>query len=217
VFGADGLLYVTAELANAVEIVDTQKRSVVGEIPTGKPQTHMLAMSPDGRRGYTSNVDSGTVSVLDIRSRKLITIIPVTRRIQRIAISKDGRWVFTSDWDTPRVAVIDTQTNTVSRWVEVGEIPFATRPTPDGQWLLVAESKSNKGRLDVIDLKTMKAVRAFDLDGQPFGIFVHNDFAYLSCLLTGKVEILNLRTWKMENPIVMTTGVDGMAWLDKVQ
>src|SRR5580704_7124903 len=79
VFGPDGLLYVTAELANAVEIVDTHKRAVVGEIPTGKPQSHMLALSPDGRRGYTSNVDSGTVSVLDIPSRKLLTVIPVAK------------------------------------------------------------------------------------------------------------------------------------------
>jgi YVTN family beta-propeller protein len=94
VFGPDGLLYVTAELANAVEIVDTYKRAVVGEIPTGKPQSHMLALSPDGRRGYTSNVDSGTVSVLDIPSRKLLTVIPVAKRVQRIAVSNDGRWVF---------------------------------------------------------------------------------------------------------------------------
>jgi hypothetical protein len=42
VFAADGLLYVTAELANAIEIVDTAKSAVVGQISTGKPQSHML-------------------------------------------------------------------------------------------------------------------------------------------------------------------------------
>jgi YVTN family beta-propeller protein len=214
VFGPDGLLYVTAELANAVEIVDTHKRAVVGEIPTGKPQSHMLALSPDGRRGYTSNVDSGTVSVLDIPSRKLLTVIPVAKRVQRIAVSNDGRWVFTSDWDATRVAVIDARTNTVSRWVDVGGIPFATRPTPDGRWLLVAESKDGKGRVDVIDLKAMKAVRSYDLDGQPFGFFIHNSLAYMTCIVTGRIEILNLQTWNMESPIDLTAGVDGMAWLD---
>ncbi len=212
VFGPDGLLYVTAELANAVEIIDTQKRTVVGEIPTGKPQSHMLALAPDGRRGYTSNVDSGTVSVLDIPSRKLLTIIPVTRRIQRIAVSNDGRWVFTSDWDAPRVAVIDTRTNTVSRWVRVDGIPFATRPTPDGRWLLVAESKGDHGRVDVIDLKEMQTVRSYDLAGQPFGFFIHDNLAYMSCIVTGRIEILNLQTWTMESPINLTAGVDGMAW-----
>jgi DNA-binding beta-propeller fold protein YncE len=34
-FGPDGLLYVSAELANAIYILDTNTRSRVGEIPTG--------------------------------------------------------------------------------------------------------------------------------------------------------------------------------------
>lgn len=96
----------------------------------------------------------------------------------------------------------------------MGGIPFATRPTPDGRWLLVAESKDGKGRVDVIDLKAMKAVRSYDLDGQPFGFFIHNSLAYMTCIVTGRIEILNLQTWNMESPIDLTAGVDGMAWLD---
>jgi len=203
---------VTAELINAVEIVDAAARTVVGEIPTGKPQSHRVVLSPEGHRGYTSNVDSGTVSVLDIASRKLVSVVPVTKRIQRIAISKDGRWVFTSDWDAPRVAVIDTRTNAVSRWIDVGGIPFATRPTPDGKWLLVAESDRAKGRVDVIDLAAIRLVHSYDLDGQPFGFFIHADRAYMTCIVTGRIETLNLNTWAMELPINLTPGVDGMAW-----
>ena len=214
VFGPDGLLYVTAELANSIEIVNTNKRAVVGTIPTGEPQSHMLVLSPDGRRGYTSNVDSGTVSVLDIPNRKLLTIVPVTKRIQRIAVSPDGRWVFTSDWDAPRVAVIDTTTNTLSRWIPVGGIPFAARPTPDGKYLLVVESKADKGHLDVIDLKTNQSIHAWDLDGQPFGIFIHEHTAYMTCIVTGRVEILDLNSWTLQPPIDLTPGVDGVAWLD---
>jgi DNA-binding beta-propeller fold protein YncE len=41
-FGPDGLLYASAELANAVYIADTKSRSVAGEIPTGASHTHML-------------------------------------------------------------------------------------------------------------------------------------------------------------------------------
>ncbi len=116
VFGPDGLLYVTGELANAIEIVDVHKRAIVGEVPTGAKESHLLALSKDGKRGYTANVDAGSVSVLDIPGRKTIAVIPLTKRVQRIAVSNDGRWVFTSDWDQPRVAVIDTQTNALSRW-----------------------------------------------------------------------------------------------------
>src|SRR5229473_6339568 len=44
-WGPDGLLYVTAELANAVDVVDPTTRKVVAEIPTGEPQSHMLVLS----------------------------------------------------------------------------------------------------------------------------------------------------------------------------
>ena len=66
----DGLLYVTTELDHAVTIVDPKTLKVVGSIPTGQPESHMLAISHDGRRGYTANVGPGTVSVLDMQARK---------------------------------------------------------------------------------------------------------------------------------------------------
>src|SRR6266481_4115259 len=78
-FGPDGLLYVTAELANAVDVIDPSTRKVLAEIPTGEPQSHMLVLSRDGRRGYTANVSAGSVSVLDLVKRNLITTIPVAK------------------------------------------------------------------------------------------------------------------------------------------
>src|SRR5260370_39404792 len=49
--GPDGLLYVTAELANAVDVIDPSTRKVLAEIPTGEPPSPMLVLSSDGRRG----------------------------------------------------------------------------------------------------------------------------------------------------------------------
>src|SRR5438128_254428 len=39
-FGPDRLLYVTAELGNAVEVIDPASRKVLAEIATGAPQSH---------------------------------------------------------------------------------------------------------------------------------------------------------------------------------
>src|SRR3984893_5890731 len=55
-FGPDGLFYVTAELSRVSDAVNTSTRKVIAEIPTGEPQSHMLVLSRDGRRGYTANV-----------------------------------------------------------------------------------------------------------------------------------------------------------------
>ena len=128
-FGPDGLLYVSGELAHAILIIDVHRRAVIGEIPTGAKESHMFCFSPDGRRIYTANVGDGSVSVLDVKARQVITVIPLTKRVQRISVSRDGRWVFTSDWDQPRVAVIDTRSNLLSRWLPTAGMPYVTLPT----------------------------------------------------------------------------------------
>ena len=74
-----GLLYITTELAQSISIVDPKTLKIVGTVPTGQPESHMLALSHDGKRGYTANVGPGTVSVLDMQARKTLLSRPVRR------------------------------------------------------------------------------------------------------------------------------------------
>src|ERR1700720_2389955 len=143
-FGPDGLLYVSAELANALDIIDPAARKIIAEVPTGQPESHMFVLSRDGRRAYTANVHAGTVSVVDIANRKLITTIPVAKQVQRISISPDGAYVFTHDQDAPRIAVIDTATNKILNWIDIPDYAYASQPTPDGRFLIAVLPRANK-------------------------------------------------------------------------
>ena len=224
-FGPDGLLYVTAEVGNTVKIVDPAAQKVTGEIPTGEPQSHMLVISPDGHRGYTANVGAGNISVLDIPARRLITVIPVAKIIQRISMSPDGTHLFTHDQDAPRLAVIDlpdrkgTQgteapaSYKVSRWIDLPGVAYASTPTPDGKYLLVASMA--KHLLLAIDMTTLKIAKSFDLPDSPSEILVTPDgaIAFVSCVSAGKIAVLDLRAWQLRDPIVLTAGVDGLAWV----
>ncbi len=211
-FGPDGLLYVTAELANAVAVIDPSTRKVLAEIPTGAPQSHMLVLSRDGHRGYTANVSAGSVSVLDLVKRNLITAIPVAKSVQRISISADGLRIFTHDQDTPRIAVIETATNKVTNWIELPNVAYASAATPDGRWLLAVSPGANQ--LHVVDLQTLKVVRSLELPEKPSEILIRpgGEIAYVSGTGAGKIAVLDLRSWKMEPPIELTPGVDGLAW-----
>ena len=144
----------TTELDRAITLIDPKTLKIVGSIPTGQPESHMLALSHDGRRGYTANVGPGTVSVLDIPARKTIAVIPISGNTQRISISNDDRWVFTADQTKPRLAVIDTASNQVKTWIPLDGFGYGSAPTPDGRWLIIAIPDKNK--VDVIDLKTMQ-------------------------------------------------------------
>src|SRR5580693_1380246 len=134
----DGMLYVTTELKQSITVIDPRTLKIVGEIPTGQPESHMLAISPDGARGYTANVGPGTVSVLDIANRKTLNIIKVTGHVQRISVSVDGKWVFTSDTEKPRLAVISTASNNVERWIDLPDTGYGSAVTPNGALLIIA-------------------------------------------------------------------------------
>ena len=211
-WGPDGMLYVTAELGNAVDVIDPSTRKIVAEIPTGQKESHMLVISPDGRRAYTANVGAGSISVLDVAKRSLIATIPVAKMVQRISISPDGKRVFTHDQDAPRIAVIDTTTNKMANWIEVPSSVYASEPTPDGRWLVTLDRNSHAY---VIDLESMKVAQILKISGGASEILIRpgGDVAYLSGTGAGKIDVLDLHTWELQKPIELTPGADGMSWL----
>jgi len=208
----DGLLYVTTELDNSVTVIDPKALKVIGKIPTDQGESHMLAITRDGRRGYTANVGPGTVSVLDLQARKVVAVIPVSPTTQRIALSVDDRWVFTADQTKPQLAVIDTALNKLARWIELPGTGYGTAPTPDGRWLLVA--LIGKNQMGVIDLQTMKLARTLEVPRAPQEIVVQPDGAagYVSCDASGQIAVIDLKNWKVEKLINAGHGADGLAW-----
>lgn len=207
-----GLLYVTTELDKRIAIIDPKTRTVIGSVPTDAEQSHMLVLSHDGRLGYTANVAPGSVSVLDMRARKTISVIPVARGVQRIAISADDRLVFTSDNTLPRIAVIDTATQSVRQWIALPGLGYGAATTKDGHWLLVALPKLNQEA--VIDLSTMKVVRTIPVGKAPQATLIRPDgrVAYVSCAADGTVSVIDLASWTVTRTISTARGADGMAW-----
>lgn len=212
-FGPDGMLYVTAELDNAIDVIDPHQAKLVGSIDTQKPESHMLVITKDAKRGYTANVGSGTVSVLDIVARKPLAVIPVAENVQRISLSTDDRWVFTSDQKQPRLAVIDTSSNKVVNWVPLPSTGYGTAPTPDGKWLLVGMPSANQ--VAVINLSTEKVDRTISVGVHPVQILVRADqpIAYVSSMGDGKVAVLDLKEWRVSKMLDIAPGADGLGWV----
>jgi DNA-binding beta-propeller fold protein YncE len=213
VFGPrDGLLYVTTELLNAVSIIDPVSLKIVGSVPTGRAESHMLAISSDGLRGYTANVGSGTVSVLDLVGRKLVTVIHVAPAVQRISLSIDGKWAFTADQTALRLAVIDTATNEVARSVPLPGLGFGTAATPDGRWLLAAIPANSE--MALIDLGLMKVVKTIAVPKAPQEILVSHDgtTAFVSCDQSKQVAVIDLSTRTVSKLINVGALDDGLAW-----
>jgi VCBS repeat-containing protein len=212
VFGPDGMLYVTTELDRSVTVIDPKTFRIVGSIPTGQEQSHMLALSRDGLRGYTANVGPGTVSVLDIKARKTLAVIHVSSEVQRISVSPDGQWVFTADQTQPRLAAISTATNSVKTWVPLSGTGYGSAVTPGGRFLLIAVPDANK--VDVVDLSTMTRVRSISVASSPQEVLIQPDgkSAYVSCTGSSEVDAIDLRAWAVTRQIATGKGTDGLGW-----
>ena len=105
----------------------------------------------------------------------------------------------------------------VVRSISLPRIPFSSAITKDGHWLPV---NSESGKLFVVDVACGTLTKTFDTPDVPvlptpgeFALAPDGIHAYVSCPQGGTIEILNLKDWKLEEPIRLTKGVDGMAWV----
>jgi YVTN family beta-propeller protein len=211
----NGLLYVTTELDQTISVIDPHSLKIIGTIPTGQPESHMLAISHDGKRGYTANVGPGTVSVLDMESRKTLKVIPISGETQRISVSADDSMAFTSDQTKPQLAVIDTSTDKVKTWVHLPAPGYGTAATKDGRWLVVAVPTANE--VAVVDLKTMEVAHTVDVPSAPQEVLIapSGDLAYVSCDRSHKVAAIKTSDWTVANLIDAGKGTDGLAWASR--
>jgi YVTN family beta-propeller protein len=162
---ADGRLVATTERSRTVTIVDTRRGDVVSAIPTGQEGTHMVAVSPDGRRAYTANIGSGTVSVLDLAAGAKLRDIEVGGRPEAIALAPDARTVWVGDLEGARVQAFDTGSFKRLAEVKTGAVPIRIAVTPDGQWVIA--SNAGAGTLSVIDAGSRRLAREIAVSGSP--------------------------------------------------
>jgi len=208
----DGLLYVSTELNRSISVIDPSTLKIVGSIPTGQDQSHMFAITRDGRRAYTANVGPGTVSVLDVEGRRTIAIIPVSPQVQRISLSVDDSMFFTSDVTKPQLAVIDTHTNKVKNWVPLPGLGYGSATTRDGKWLILALPLVHQ--VAAVDLAAMRVAHTIDVPARPQEVLIAPDgrTVYVSCDESGKVAAISLTEWKVKSLIDAGKGADGLAW-----
>ena len=208
----DHLLYVTTELDHSITVVDPHTFAVLGSIPTGQPESHMLTIAPDGLHGYTANVSTGTISVLDLKARKVLAIIPVAQGVQRIALSPDGSLLFTADVHKPELDVVHIASRTVKARVALPSPGYGTVATADGRFLVVAMPEADQ--LAILDLASMKVTKTIPVPAGPQEALLRPDgrVIYVSCMHSRKIVAIDTRTFTVTDTMSAGDGVDGLAW-----
>lgn len=105
---------------------------------------------------YIGLFKDNVVAVLDTRTNRVSSTIPIPAGPHGLVITPDGKKVYVSSDGASTVSVIDTMSDTVLGHIEVGPNPHGLAMSPDGQRLLVAAFGANA--LLLIDTASDKEV-----------------------------------------------------------
>jgi DNA-binding beta-propeller fold protein YncE len=119
---ANGKVWFSAEGSKAVGSYDPSTQKLDWSMGTGQDRTHMIYVTDDGKKIYTTNINSGTVSILvdtliqpgasapaNAKPREdwMQTIVPVSRGSEGFDVSPDGAELWTASAEDGTISVID--------------------------------------------------------------------------------------------------------------
>lgn len=240
--GPHGLDYVagktwfTAEAAKAIGSYDPRKGKVDWILGTGQDRTHMIWVAADEKQIVTTNVSSGTVSIIDRIPPHAPgapassmhnppprpappggdweqTVVKVGNGSEGFDLSPDHKEIWVANAQDGTISVINFASKTVTETISAN-VPGANRLkfTPDGSRVLV--SSLANGDLTLFDFATHKEIKRLKLGHGTAGILVqpNGERAFVACSPDNYVAVIDLKTLADIGHIDVGQNPDGLAW-----
>jgi YVTN family beta-propeller protein len=228
---ADGKVWFSAEGAKAVGRYDPATGGMDWCMGTGQNRTHMIYVTPDGKNVYTTNVSSGTVSILvdtllpppvgpngqvfpgaKAHWEWIQTVISVSKGSEGFDVSPDGRELWTAASEDGSIAIIDIAARRVTGKIDAKALGAnRLKFTPDGKRVLISSLRI--GDLFIYDAVSHKELKRLNIGHGAAGILIDTDGsrAFLGCTPDNYVAVIDLKTLEVTGHINLG-GPDGLAW-----
>ena len=126
-------------------------------------------ITPNGKELWTGNAGDGTISIIDLASKKVVqTLDANVRGANRLKFTLDGKRVFVSSLGGADLAVFDVSTRKDIKRIKLGRGAAGILMQPDGARVFVACSPDNY--VAVIDLTTLEVVGRIEAGQDPDGL-----------------------------------------------
>lgn len=210
-----GKVYFTSETNRIIARYDPAADKVDWMMGTGQNASHMIVVTPDQKRMYTTNIASDSVTAFEFQnappSASKITHIPVGKQPEAIDISPDGKEVWVGLNAEGAIDVIDTTTNKVREKVILGERPYRVKFAPDGKRVIF--TMPNTKELLVYDAATRKELKRVKLESAPLGVTISKDgkTAFISAGQPDSVLKIDLDKFEITGKIETGQVPDGIA------
>lgn len=231
-FGPHGLTFVngkawfTAEGSKSIGCYDPTTGKIEWSMGTGQDRTHMIFVTADSKKIYTTNVSSGTVSILvdtlitpygppgaKPREDWKQTVVPTSPGSEGFDVSPDGNELWTASSEDGTISIIDLQTK--KRTAKIDAKVFGANRlkfTPDGKLVFISSLRT--GELTIFDAVSHKALKRLNLGHGAAGILMDPDGlrAFVACSPDNYVAVVDFKTLEVTNHIDVGGQPDGLAW-----
>lgn len=230
-----GKVWFTAEGAKAIARFDPATGAIDWIMGTGQNRTHMLYVTEDQKRIYTTNVSSGSVTLLEQLAtppgvspprsgpgaapsapeamRWNETVIPVGKGDEGFDVSPNGRELWTADSDDGSLSIIDLSSRTVAARLDA-KIFASNRLkfTPDGKLVFVTSLRG--GDVVIFDAASRKEYKRVPVGHGAAGILMDpvGQRAFVACTPDNYVAVVDLKSLAVSGHIDVGGEPDGLAW-----
>ena len=238
---ADGKVWFTAETNKIIGRVDLATNKVDWLLGTGQNRTHMIWVSKDQQRIVTTNVNAGTVSLMEREKLAMPgpppgpggpppgasgpprqngdgkdwneVVVKVGNGSEGFDLSPDEKEIWVGNAQDGTISVIDYVAKKVAVTLNA-DVRGVNRVkfTPDGKYVLV--STLSGPDLTVLDSATRKVIKRVPIGHGAAGIELdpNGKRAFVACTPDGYVVVIDLATLGITGKIDAGPEPDGMAW-----
>lgn len=211
---------------NNLLVIDVNKNSITKQISTKQKKSHLLVFHPNKSIAYVTNIDSGSISVIDINLNKVIKIIPCGIGRKGIDITPDGSEIWVTNTKNSSLTVINTSTYEIVTTLKTGVEPMKLKFSTDGKYCLVVNAID--GAIAVYNQETKKKIKNIILKGKktflekvlyhtprPVNILMHPNglYAFVANSNANKIEVIDMKTFTLVSTIGTGNIPDGMAFV----
>jgi YVTN family beta-propeller protein len=221
-----GKLWFTVEGSKAIGSYDPATQKVDWVLGTGQNRTHMIYLFDDLKHIVTTNVSSGTVSIIEKTPPRSggfplgppggdwdETVVKVGNGSEGFDVSPDGKEVWVANSQEGTISIIDVATKKVSDTLNAN-VQSANRLkfTPDGAHVLVSGLRLEN--VVVFDARTRKELKKINIGHGAAGIQMQPDGsrAFVASTPDNYVSVIDLKTLEVTGKIDVGPEPDGLAW-----
>ncbi len=134
-------LYVVAQEANALLVVDIASERVLDKIEVGE-QPHSVVLKSDGKTAYVSNQWADNVYEIDLARAEVVDTLQTGSGPAGLVLSHDERFLIVVDSYSSEVSFLDLQSGKEIRRLMAGNNPVQAGISPGGDLLYVSSRRS---------------------------------------------------------------------------